>query len=196
MKKLVLSLVAAAFAMTGAASAATYDVLGLINKSADGFTSSLVHSQKHNMDMSGYNLGWFSEHASGKWVDGKIGFTGKWRGGDYKALGYINEHTGAGKITFNFEKWLGVKTFYFKDADFGGGPANGFKDHVISLWGSTNTCWKNWRGHNKGTCYGIDLRIKVGSSGGGAEIPLPASAFLLLGGLGAMGIARRKKASA
>ncbi len=175
---------AAATTMAGAATASTYTVDGLTNITAYGFGSSLIHTQADDSDMSGVTKGYFSEAASGSWMhDGSIEFAGTWAGYTYDAFGTIDQETAGGDLTFEFKgnPYFDTLTFYF-DGALDMGLPNSFDGDTIFLWGGTNTCAETQ------TCYGVDLRIEV------SEVPIPASALLLLGGLGAFAAVRRKKA--
>ena len=186
MKHLLKLSAAAIIAMTAAASAATYTVDGLINDSYDGFRSSLIHAQDYNGDMSGTEVAGFDETASGMWdsTSESISFYGSLESGSiaYKAAGSIDEN-GGGYLDFVFGSVYQAARFTF-DGDLAMGPANSVANGIISLWGETGDC-----GQGEGSCLGIDLRIAVSPS----EVPLPASALLLLGGLGGLSVLRRKK---
>ena len=192
--KRMLTMVAALFlATTSAASAATYKVDGLINDSYDGFRSSLIHSQRYKGDMSGYPVAHFDERVrdGGTWdtETGKIRFRGSLHQGmiRYRARGYINEN-GGGHLRFLFRMGRERMRLVFKfDGDLNMGPANSFDGEVISLWGDTGKCSKR----RYMQCFGTDLRIGVSEVP--SEVPLPASALLLLGGVGAFAGLRRKK---
>ncbi|MEL7344001.1 MAG: VPLPA-CTERM sorting domain-containing protein [Pseudomonadota bacterium] len=181
MKTMVIA-AAAATVLGGAVSASTYTIDGLINISEFGFGSSLIHEQDYDNDMSGSTVAYFDEAASGTWMhDGSIEFTGTWNGFGYTATGNIDQTTAGGDLTFDFESGsqFDMLTFYF-DGDLDMGLPNSFDGQTIFLWGGTNTC------ATTDTCYGTDLRISV------SQVPVPASALLLLGGLGAFAAVRRK----
>lgn len=183
---------AAILATATAASAATYNVDGLINASYDGFRSSVVHSQDYNGDMSGNIIAEFDQAVTpgGTWEDnGDISFSGSLENGEfqYSASGNIDT-SGGGFLSILFSEAYKVITYTFNfDGDLAMGPANSFADGVINLWGDTGTCGQE----SREGCFGIDLRIAVTEAT--SEVPLPASALLLLGGLGAIARMRRKK---
>lgn len=186
--KLVLTVVAAAFfATTSAVSAATFQIDGLLSN----YGASLVHSQYRNGDMSGYTLARFDERvrSGGTWDSdtGEIRFAGSLNDGDirYRASGNVNTD-GGGYLRFLFR--VGeerIRRVFRFDGDLDMGPYNSVANRVISLWGDTGRCSRESREQ----CMGVDLRIAVSPS----EVPLPASALLLLGGLGAFAGMRRKK---
>lgn len=197
--KHLLKLSAVAMVATAAtASAATYNVDGLINASYDGFRSSVVHKQDYNGDMSGSIVAEFDESVSagGTWEDdGDISFSGSLENGSYKysASGNIDS-SGGGFLSIMFSTVYHAVTYVFNfDGDLAMGPANSFADGVINLWGDTGTCSHSYSSYRQSHCYGIDLRIAVTETP--SEVPLPASALLLLGGVGAFAGLRRKKNS-
>ena len=194
MKKLLSALAVAFTCMTGAASAATYQVDNLINGGG--------YSVVHDIDYSwGYVFTEFDTTVDdgGLWEDnGDIAFSGTASDVDfgdltYTAYGNINQASVSGWITFDFVLESGshwVETFYFADMDYYPDPSgpNGFYDGVITLWGD-NKC--DYYDENGKCCYhyGVDLKIAV------SEVPLPASSLLLLGGMGAFAALRRKRKS-
>ncbi len=186
MTRLLIAAAAALLATATFGHAATYKVDGLINSSAGGFGSSLIHEQDYDNDMSGSQvLNKFDEavDAGGYWNhDGSIGFSGTWNSYGYDAVGNIDQSNATGSLTFNFESGaiFDTLTFYFAALDMNGLP-NSFKDGVLNLWGGTNTC------SGGDDCYGIDLRV------GMSPVPLPAPALMLLAGIAALGGLRARK---
>ncbi|MEO1194818.1 MAG: VPLPA-CTERM sorting domain-containing protein [Pseudomonadota bacterium] len=175
---------AALLALASISKAATYSVDGLINISAQGFGSSLIHEQDYDGDMSGATVSYFDEAVSGgTWADtGDIDFAGTWNGFGYSATGNIDQTTAGGFLTFAFAPGAiyDALTFYFDEALDMGLP-NSFDGTTAYLWGGTNTC------ANTGSCQGIDLRIAV------SAVPLPAPALMLLAGLAAFGGLRARQ---
>ena len=202
-----IAAVLAGIVFGSAAQAATYSVDGLLNYSANGFTTSVVHSQDANGDMSGSVFGTFSPSVApgGIWqMNGDIAFSGTILGVDYAVTGNIDT-SGGGSLSFDFDQtdsfslsgmatkdayraafFASDHTFNF-DGSLAMGPANSFDGNIISLWGDTGTCSSSDPATSTGTCYGIDLRIAV------SEIPLPASALLLGVALGGLSAFRRSR---
>ncbi len=186
---LVLALALVIGMVASVASAATYKVHSIINDNYDGFRSSLIHSQRYDGDMSGsWVAGFYSGvKDGGTWAhNGDLNFAGKIYTYSskyyYKASGNIDK-SGGGYLNFVFKNMYKTieKTFYF-DGNLAMGPANSYKDGVISLWGDTRSC-------QTGHCLGMDLRVKV------SAVPLPASlGFLAFGAAGLFGLRRFKKA--
>lgn len=199
MKKLLLSAVLALGALTGAATAATVDIDGLVHSSAGGFGSSLIHAATGPGGMSGATKLTFDEavNPGGLWKsNGSISWSGTFDGGTYTADGHLDQDIGsyapgvdAGSIFFSFVGGVfsgQTIEFVFKGLDMG--LPNDFDGSMAYLWGGQGSCTTQ---NDLNPCvgsYGIDLRIATSS------VPLPAPALLLLAGLGAIGVARRKSA--
>ena len=201
----------------GGAQAATFDITEILSFTDGGFRSSLIHDQTSGR-MSGGNVADVDSTVTGGTYDdvtGVISFIGSISKGGlsstFTAIGNLaaslTRTDGVhGNINFTFTgDLLGGKSlnFLFEDQTYtSGGQPNGLASNgtsdFIALWGDLG---------NYGQCatqrvavcdqYGIDLRIAYEPGGGGSGVvPLPASALLLLAGIGSLGATRklRKKA--
>ncbi len=214
--KLKHIITAAALATTMVASSAqaiTLDLTSMLSFSESGFRTSLVHDQNGNAgNMSGSTIAMFDSFLTGTYDSdtGAIAFSGAYDGGSsYTASGNLSlsgsrtagvfgdilfDFTGGAldgeSLSFNFLD----QTFNDDANKFASGNAGGANAglNFIGLWGSSCSGAVS----SAPTCYGIDLRIAHDGGPNGATVPLPASAFLLLAGLGGLGATRklRKKA--
>ncbi|MEP5762054.1 MAG: VPLPA-CTERM sorting domain-containing protein [Litoreibacter sp.] len=214
-----VAIAAPALMIALSAQAATYQIDQAVQLSADGFGSSLFHSQK-NGRTSGPTIGHFDDAqgvTSGTW-DTSIGgtasnifFTSSLTDGtSVSAEGRLNESTTRvggveGSIQFTITgsstSWLnGIFDFIFEDrtfADVGsGGPvvANGLlNNQTIGLWGDLGNYDRRtcWV---SGNCLGVDLRLNLTEvDSNPAPVPLPMSLGFLLAGLGGLTALNRKR---
>ncbi len=207
---------AAAFTATMVASSAqaiTLDLTSMLNFTESSFRTSLVHDQNGNPNnMSGSTIAMFDSFLTGAYDSdtGNIAFSGSYDGGaSYTASGNLSLSASRtngvfGDIVFDFAGGAldgESLSFNFLDQTFNG-DANQFASgnaggayagvNFIGLWGSSCSGAVS----SAPTCYGMDLRIEHDGGPNGGAVPLPASAFLLLAGLGGLGATRklRKKA--
>ncbi|MEM1079712.1 MAG: VPLPA-CTERM sorting domain-containing protein [Pseudomonadota bacterium] len=204
-----------------AASAATYNInsivqtLGTADPYPNGFGSSVFHDQTAGQ-MSGdvldtLTLATPTLVAPNLWDSdtGVIGFEFNLAGGGSgtatgtlsltntatSSIGYQSV-AGSIDITFTADSVFGAttETFVFADA-FHNPEANGTDLSQISLWGDLdNYNSADCRTGGAATCIGIDLRLGIKEQEPLVipTVPLPAPAFLLLAGLGGLGLMRRK----
>ena len=199
------------FLAAQAASAATYNILNVENLTAGGFRTSVFHEATSSGGKSGDILAEaINGTGSGTWNSDtgaiSVGFNVLLAdnitivgvsGTGTVTLGATRANGLHGSIDFLFSAAIGGDTSYsvsFLDYDYGIGP-NSFDPSLskISLWGAEGTATTNGNFNTSTTTIGADLRIML------AVVPLPAGGLLLLGalgGLGAVGRRRAKKASA
>lgn len=210
------AVVSATLCATGA-TAAPLTLSEALNVNVDGFRSSVIHDQNGGTTQtSGTTVAKFAPALEGFFnvATGVIEFAGSFiGGGTYEASGNL-QLSGSrplglfGFLDFTFSGGeLGDSMISFNFADETYGPSNepnGFAtvgdDNVISLWGDTG-CFDNDDeiarvSVDERVCLGIDLRIVHDGGPDGGVVPLPASAFFLLAGIGGLGVTRklRKKA--
>lgn len=210
MKKTALSVAAALLTATAVpASAAVFDITSIEDGSQGGFGFSLFHDQK-NSRMNGDMIedpDASTLVAGGQWDNGtgSIGFSfGLIGGGTVTAMGQIDfggtDFTGSDSINYKAVGGTinmtfsgagniadGVYVMNFMYGQQGGSIANGAAEDFsfLNLWGD-----HDW-GNCGNDCFGVDLRLGLSENVPANPVPLPASALLLMGGLGGLGAVRK-----
>ncbi len=198
MKNLALSL-AVVVATAAPTSAAVYNITSIEDGTVPGFGFSLFHDQ-FNSRMSGDML----EDPDASELDaasfwntntGEIVLNFGLADGDGYVAGsgilelkpganFGDNNAVGGYIDMTFTNAMVDGTFRIDFSDgLQSGPANGANSDFtfLSLWGD-----HDW-GQCGMTCFGVDLRVGLEI----APVPLPASALLLLGGIGGLGAMRK-----
>ena len=213
-KTIIAAAFTAVFTTTGA-HAVPLDLVAMLNFNQDGMVSSLIHDQNGDPNnMSGATVATFGAPLTGSFDVGgagnNIAFKGVYSGGTYEAEGRL-ELSGSrmnglfGDILFKFTGGLfdgqGIsfnfldKTFNPDANKFGSGNAGTAYEglNFVGLWGSSCSGRDDDQVLLRAVpkCYGIDLRIQHDGDPDGGSIPLPASAFLLLAGIGGLGVSRK-----
>ncbi|MFV2054177.1 VPLPA-CTERM sorting domain-containing protein [Aliiroseovarius sp. YM-037] len=192
-------------ALAPAANAATYDINGVLDYSANGFRTSLFHSQTCGR-MCGYEVE-DPTSATGTWdsVTGALSATMNLLHGGYvsitgnllmsdrgdSSLGFQGLYTDTPlSFAFSPDSQYGATTMGFSFMDrWHNGEANGLGNGMISLWGD-NGNWSQQNCRQQGSeCVGVDLRLQVSP----APVPLPGSIGFLMAGMGGFAYLRRKK---
>ena len=191
-------------------SAATYTIDNVVNGSVPGFTYSLFHKATGCGGMCGSTIANVTGDAadvSGTWdsVSGAIDIAFQVirtvAGGGVATVdvtgsgNVLGSAGGTGIVTFEFwEEGLagataatidGLNSAMITFADTShSGPANSFDGSSLWLWGG------NSADTSTSTKIGTDLSISL------SPVPVPAAGLLLLGALGGLGLARRRRKAA